>query len=48
MGSTVDNEPIVVEASGTAPFPLVITVDGITIFEGSAQDVLDQAVLEAS
>jgi hypothetical protein len=48
IGSTVRNEPIVVEASGTAPFPLVITVDGIMIFEGSAQDVLDQAVLEAS
>jgi hypothetical protein len=47
-GSTVNNEKIVAEASGTAPFPLVITVDGVAIFEGSAQDILDEAVLEES
>ncbi len=47
-GSTVNNEKILAEASGTAPFPLVIKVDGVEIFEGTAQSVLDQAVLEES
>lgn len=47
-GSTVSNGKIVAEASGTAPFTLVIKVDGVEIFEGTAQSVLDQAVLEGS
>ena len=47
-GSAVSNEKIVAEASGAAPFALVIKVDGVEIFEGTAQSVLDQAVLEES
>ena len=47
-GSTIDGAEIVATAQGTNPYPMTITVGGVVIFEGNAQDVLDAAVLEAS
>jgi hypothetical protein len=47
-GSTIDAEDIVAEAGGEAPYQLTITIGGRVIFEGTAQEVLEAAVLESS
>lgn len=47
-GSTVENVPITAEAGSTAPFTLVISVGSNIIFDGTAQAVIDAAVLESS
>lgn len=47
-GTTVDDRPIVARAGAAAPYDLTITIGGETVFEGSAQDVLQRAVEEAS
>lgn len=47
-GSTVDGAPIVATGGLTAPYDLRIEVAGQVIFEGNAQDVLADALLEAS
>ena len=48
MGTTLDGAEILVVAQGTSPYPMTISVGGAVVFEGNAQDVLDEAVLEAS
>lgn len=45
-GTTVDGAPIIATASATAPYELVVTVNGSQIFAGNAQDVLRQALEE--
>lgn len=47
-GTTIDGREILATAALTAPYDLRIEVGGERIFEGTAQDVLDQAVLESS
>ena len=47
-GSTTDAQAIVAEAGPEAPYELTISVDGTVIFEGTAQEVLEAAVLESS
>lgn len=47
-GTTIDGAEIRAEAGGTTPYPLVISVGGEQIFSGDAQQVLDDALLEAS
>lgn len=47
-GSTVDGEPIMAEAGPEAPYELTVTVGREVLFEGTAQEVLEAAVLEAS
>ncbi len=47
-GTTVDGAEIRAEAGGTTPYPLTISVGGEQIFSGDAQQVLDEAMLEAS
>ena len=47
-GSTMNGSVILVEAGASAPFELTITIGDSVAFVGNAQDVLDQAVLEAS
>lgn len=47
-GSTTDGEAIVAEADSEAPYQLTITVGDQIIFEGTAQQVLEAAVLESS
>lgn len=48
IGTTVDGAEIRAEAGASAPYPLTITVGGDEIFTGDAQQVLDEALLEAS
>ncbi len=47
-GSTIDGAEILVTAAGTAPYDMTVSVGGSVIFEGNAQAVLDEAVLEGS
>lgn len=47
-GTTVDGAPIIAEAAPEAPYELTIVVGEEVIFEGTAQDVLQAAVLDAS
>lgn len=47
-GSTIDDEDIVAEAGAQAPYELKISVGGRVIFDGTAQEVLEAAVLESS
>lgn len=47
-GSTTDGEPIVATAGSTSPFPLTIMIGERVLFDGTATDVLEAAVLEAS
>lgn len=47
-GTTVDGAPIIAEADPEAPYELTIVVGEEVIFEGTAQDVLQAAVLDAS
>ncbi len=47
-GTTVDGDAIIEEAGPEAPYELTIAVGTEVIFEGSAQAVLQDAVLEAS
>jgi hypothetical protein len=47
-GSTIDGAEILVTADGTAPYSMSVSVAGSVIFEGTAQGVLDAALLEAS
>ena len=46
-GSTVDGKDITAEATLIAPYELRIDVGGEEIFSGTAQEVLDAAVLES-
>ena len=48
QGTTVDDRPIVARAGAAAPYDLTITIGAETVFEGTAQDVLQQAVEEES
>jgi hypothetical protein len=48
LGTTTDGAEIRADAGGTAPYPLTITIGGEQIFSGDAQQVLDEALLEAS
>lgn len=47
-GSTTGGEEILAQAGSEAPYELKITIDGRIVFEGSAQEVLEAAVLESS
>lgn len=47
-GSTVDGLTILAEASADAPYELTISIDGKNVFQGTAQEVLEAAVMEAS
>lgn len=47
-GKTIDGQEILATGGPTTPYPITITVGGTTIFEGTAQDVLNKAVQEAS
>ena len=47
-GTTLDDQPILARAGATAPYSLTITIGGETVFEGTAQDVLQRAAEEAS
>lgn len=47
-GLTLDDKAIVAVADAASPYALTITIDGETIFEGTAEDVLQRAVEEAS
>jgi len=47
-GSTTGGEEILAQAGSEAPYELKITIDGRTVFEGTAQEVLEAAVLESS
>lgn len=47
-GTTIDGAEIISNATGTAPYDMTITVGGDLLFEGTAQDVLEAALLEAS
>jgi hypothetical protein len=47
-GTTIDGEVILAEASKIAPYSLTITIGSQVVFTGTAQDVLDKAVQEAS
>lgn len=47
-GSTVSGSPITATAELSAPYPLTIEVDGMTLFTGTATDVLEAALREAS
>ena len=48
VGSTVDGSTIRTTASATAPYEMTITVGDEVVFRGTAQAVLDAAVLEGS
>lgn len=43
IGSTVDGQEISSTATLTTPYEMTITVGGVTLYDGSVQDVLDQA-----
>jgi len=47
-GSTTDGEAIVATAGPSSPYPLTIMIGERVLFEGTATDVLEAAVLEAS
>jgi hypothetical protein len=47
-GSTTDGEAIVATAGSTSPYPLTIMIGERVLFDGTATDVLESAVLEAS
>lgn len=47
-GSTIDGQTILAEAQSAAPYPLTISVGSSVIFTGTANDVLAEAVQEAS
>jgi len=47
-GSTIDGNPIVSEAGPTTPFDLTVRVGDTLLFEGTAEEILEAAVLEAS
>ena len=47
-GSTVDGKDITAKAGLVAPYELRIDVGGEEVFSGTAQEVLDTAVLESS
>lgn len=47
-GSTIDGLAITTTASATAPYEMTVTVGDEVVFDGTAQDVLDAAVLEGS
>ena len=47
-GSTTDGEAIVATAGTSSPYPLTIMIGERVLFEGTATDVLEAAVLEAS
>lgn len=47
-GSTVDGATIVAEATADAPYELTILVGEEVLFDGTAQEVLEAAVQEAS
>ena len=47
-GSTLDGQVILAEAEGAAPYALTITIGSDVIFTGNAEDVLTDAVQEAS
>jgi len=47
-GSTTDGEAIVATAAPSSPYPLTIMIGERVLFEGTATDVLEAAVLEAS
>lgn len=47
-GTTVDGETILAEATATAPYPMTISIGSTVIFTGNANDVLAEAVQEAS
>ena len=47
-GKTTDGQEILATGGPTAPYAITIAVGGTTIFEGTAQDVLNKAVQEAS
>lgn len=47
-GSTTDGESIVATAGSTSPYPLTITIDERVLFKGTATEVLEAAILEAS
>lgn len=47
-GTTLDGGDIEARAGAKAPYDLVITIEGSTIFEGTANDVLQDAVEVAS
>lgn len=47
-GSTIDGLPIIAEASADSPYDLKIFVNGEELFNGTAKQVLEAAVLEAS
>lgn len=48
IGSTVDGREISAVGGLTAPYELRVTVGGEDIFTGTAQEVLNEAVLESS
>lgn len=47
-GSTIDGDTILAEADSAAPYAMTITVGSSVIFTGNANDVLTEAVQEAS
>jgi len=47
-GSTVTGATIVATGSNAKPYDMTIEIDGRVIFQGSATDVLAEALLEAS
>ena len=47
-GSTTDGESIVATAGSTSPYPLTIMIGERVLFDGTATEVLEAAVLEAS
>lgn len=47
-GTTVTGAPIVATGASTKPYTLRVEVDGAVIFDGSATDVLADALLEGS
>ena len=47
-GSTIDGRSIVAEASADPPYELKVLVGNEVLFDGTARQVLDDAVLEES
>lgn len=47
-GSTVDGAPIIAEATPDAPYELTVLVGEEVLFDGTAEEVLEAAVQEAS
>ena len=42
-GSTIDGEPVTAISTNTKPYVMSVTVGDETIYDGSVQDILDQA-----